>query len=175
MPKLSDEAAILYQLDSKEKEFVFDDAHKRSFDIIKNMISNESLLTAFDANLYITVWTDASQRAMCGVLTQGQSPGHFFTSYHRKFNPTECRYSATERELLAVTETIRKNRIYLWGSEFCVKTDHDALRGIFTKYRMGMIHENGRIQNLLDNVGEFNFPVEFVEGIKNKLADFGTR
>ena len=63
------------------------------------------------------------------VLSQrgedGQARPIHFTS--RQLTPTEQRYSATERECLAIITSVDIFRPYLHGNKFTIYTDHQAL------------------------------------------------
>ena len=49
-------------------------------------------------------------------------------AYHsRRFSAAEENYSATDRELLAIVDSLRHFRHYLCGLQFIVRTDHAAL------------------------------------------------
>ena len=49
-------------------------------------------------------------------------------AYHsRRLSPSEENYSATDRELLAIVDTLRTFRHYVHGTTFVVKTDHAPL------------------------------------------------
>lgn len=57
-------------------------------------------------------------------------------AYHsRKFNPTECNYSTTDREMLSIVDSLRHFRHCLLGREFRVSTDHKPLIYYFGKSR----------------------------------------
>ena len=46
--------------------------------------------------------------------------------------PTEKRYSPTERELLAIFDSVKKERVYLKGNRFICYTDHQPLTHLQT-------------------------------------------
>ena len=55
-------------------------------------------------------------------------------SFHsHKFNDTECRYSATDREMLAVVACLYHFKHILLGNNFVVYTDHKPLITFFSK------------------------------------------
>ena len=53
--------------------------------------------------------------------------------WSKLLNKAQCGYSATDRELLAVSYAVDKIRSYLEGQPFVVRTDHKALDGSLTK------------------------------------------
>ena len=69
------------------------------------------------------VVTDASNMAIGGVLMQDDHPVAYES---RKLNPTEHRYSAHEKEMLAVIHYLRVWRVYFLSNPFVVKTDNYA-------------------------------------------------
>ena len=76
----------------------------------------------------INITCDASDVAVGGVLQQFLNgmwqPLSFFS---KKLNSAETRYSAFDRELLAVYATIKHFRHNLEGRNFFVNTDHKPL------------------------------------------------
>ena len=58
------------------------------------------------------------------VITQDGKPLAF---YSRKLSNTQTRYTTTERELLAMVETLKEYRNMLLGHEIIVHTDHQNL------------------------------------------------
>ena len=57
-------------------------------------------------------------------------PVEFFS---RKFTSTQQAYSATDREMLAIVESLRYWRGYLAGTTFVVRTDHKPLEYFFSQ------------------------------------------
>ena len=73
--------------------------------------------------------TDASGRGIGVVLTQKDDnlTEHPVAFFSRKLAPKETRYSATEKEGLAVVEACKHYLPYLLGHHFDIWTDHKAL------------------------------------------------
>ena len=94
----------------------------------KQILANATLLVHPDHSAPLNITCDASDFAVCGVLQQYINnvwrPLSFFS---KKLTPAETRYSAFDRELLAVYATIRHFRHNLVGRYFFVNTDHKPL------------------------------------------------
>ena len=92
----------------------------------KQILAKATLLVHPDPLAQLNISCDASDFA--GVLQQYidnvWQPPSFFS---KKLSPAETRYSAFDRELLAVYATIRHFRHNLEGRNFFVKTDHKPL------------------------------------------------
>ena len=67
------------------------------------------------------IYTDASNLQLGAVVAQNNKPIAFFS---RKLNPAQRRYTTTERELLAIVETLKEFRTILLGHKILVYTDH---------------------------------------------------
>ena len=70
------------------------------------------------------IYTDASNLQLGAVVAQNNKPIAFFS---RKLNPAQRRYTTTERELLAIVETLKEFRTILLGHKILVYTDHKNL------------------------------------------------
>ena len=68
---------------------------------------------------------------MGGVVIQSGKPLVFFS---RKFNSTQSKYTNTEQELLAVTETLKQFWSILLGQLFKIWTDHKNLTYLTTNF-----------------------------------------
>ncbi|KAL0386089.1 UNVERIFIED_CONTAM: Transposon Tf2-11 polyprotein [Sesamum radiatum] len=116
-----------------------------------------------DMSKPFVVETDASDFALGGVLMQD---GHPVAFESRKLKDAERRYSAHEKELLAVVHCLRLWRHYLLGSPFVVKTDNTAVSHFMTQPKL--TSRQARWQELLS---EFHFVLEYRAGSSNHVAD----
>ena len=87
---------------------------------MKRVVSKETLLTYPNFKIY----TDTSKTQLSAVICQDKRPTAF---YSRKLNPAQTRYTTTERELLAIVETLKEFRNILLGHTIIVYTDHKNL------------------------------------------------
>ena len=55
----------------------------------------------------------------------------------RRMTPTEQRYSAQEREMLAIVYALQKWRGYVEGSPILIRTDHESLKYFLTQKNLG--------------------------------------
>ncbi|RVW82471.1 Transposon Tf2-8 polyprotein [Vitis vinifera] len=83
-----------------------------AFESLKEAISTELVLQLPDLDLPFEVQTDASDRALGGVLVQERHPVAFES---RKLNNAEQRYSTHEKEMAAMVHYLQQWRHYLLG------------------------------------------------------------
>ena len=106
----------------------WNESAESAFSESKQILANAPLLVHPDPSAPLNITCDASDFAVGGVLQQYidnvWQPLSFFS---KKLNPAETRYSAFDRELLAVYATIRHFRHNLEGRNFFVNTDHKLL------------------------------------------------
>ena len=70
------------------------------------------------------MYTDACTTQLGSVITQLNRPLAFFS---RKLSEMQWKYSVTEKELLAIVETLKEFKGMLWGQKLIVYTDHQNL------------------------------------------------
>ena len=122
-----------------------------------------------DSTAQINIKCDASDVAVGGVLQQFLNgmwqPLSFFS---KKLNPAETRYSAFDRELLAVYATIKHFRHNLEGRNFFVNTDHKPLTFV-----MSSVTERASLRQTrhLAFIAEFTTDIRYVKGETNIVAD----
>ncbi|CAM9443739.1 unnamed protein product, partial [Heterosigma akashiwo] len=121
LPRLSEFAAPLWELDKKDVVWDWSPRHQKAFEDIKNLIGEHTMMTHFDSDLDVEVYSDASDVAICFIISQ---KGQMVMSYHRKLTDTETRYAVIERELLALVEGVKRHRPYLFGRPITCYTDH---------------------------------------------------
>ena len=123
-PRRSDILSPLAALTSKEVKWEWKEEHQKAFDTMKKILSRETLLAYPNFNLPFEIHTDASAYQLGAVISQNNRPIAF---YSRKSNPAQQRYTTTERELLAIVETLKEFKNILIGQQIRVYTDHKNL------------------------------------------------
>lgn len=113
--------------------------------------------------------TDASDFAIGACLEQLEKgvwrPVGFFS---RKLSLTEKRYSAYDRELLAIYASIKFFRHILEGRPFVIKTDHRPLVYAFSQRTD---KASPRQLRQLDYISQFSTEITHVKGVDNTVAD----
>ena len=69
------------------------------------------------------IHTDASKTQLGAVISHEGKP----VAYSRKLSPAQPKYTTTERELLAIVETLKEVQNILLGQQIVVCTDHKNL------------------------------------------------
>ena len=90
----------------------------------KKVIAKETLLIYPNFNERFDGHTDASDKQLGAVISQKVLPIVF---YSRKLNPAQNNYTTTERELLAIVETLKEFKNILLGQKVRVYTYHKNL------------------------------------------------
>ena len=140
-----------------------------AFSESKQILANATLLVHPDSTAQINITCGASDVAVGGVLQQFLNgmwqPLSFFS---KKLNPAETRYSAFDRELLAVYATIKHFRHNLEGRNFFVNTDHKPLTFV-----MSSVTERASLRQKrhLAFIAEFTTDIRYVKGETNFVAD----
>jgi hypothetical protein len=88
--------------------------HQEAFDKIKQVITDDMMLTFPDFNMPCEIHTDASDFQLGAVIMQERRPVAF---YSRKLNPAQQNSTTGKREMLSVVETPRAYRNILLGHE----------------------------------------------------------
>ena len=113
----SDILAPLTRLCSNKAKFIWTDEQQKAFNTMKKLITRETLLAYPDFTKPFDIHTDASHTQLGAVISQNGKPIAF---YSRKLNDAQTRYTTTERELLAIVETLKEFRNILLGQEIIV-------------------------------------------------------
>ena len=136
---------------------------QEAFDKVKKLLLEDPVLAMPDMFKPFEVQTDASDFALGGVLMQDNHPIAFES---RKLSEAERRYTAHEKELLAVLHCLRTWRHYLLGSKFVVKTDNTAVSHFLTQPKLNL-----RQARWQEHLAEFDFHLEYRPGKNNNVAD----
>ena len=155
--------ASLTDLLKKDQVWQWNLECQAAFDELKGAISSEPVLRLPNLELPFEVQTDASDRALGGVLVQ---EGHPVAFESRKLNGAEQRYSTHEKEMTAVIHCLQQWRHYFMGSIFTVVTDNVA-NTFFTSQKK-LSAKQARWQEFFAN---FNFDWLHRPGKHNVVAD----
>ena len=159
----SKKATPLTELLKKGVVWAWNEKCAEAFQSLKEAMMEDPVLALPDVQKPFEVQTDASDYALGGVLVQ---EGHPVAYESRKLSEAERRYTAQEKELLAVIHCLRVWRHYLLGSKFVVKTDNTAVSHFLTQPKL--TPKQARWQEF---VAEFDFRFEHKAGRLNQAAD----
>ena len=161
-------AAPLFKLMEKDS-FRWSSSCQESFDTLKSALVNAPV-TAYPSSAEgdnFILDTDASDVGIGAVLTQVQNGTEKVISYaSRSLSKAERRYCTTRKELLAIVFFTEYFRHYLLGRSFEVRTDHSALRWIFT-----FKNPEGQMARWLEMLMRFDFKVTHRPGKLHGNAD----
>ncbi|KAJ7975820.1 Retrotransposon protein, putative, Ty3-gypsy subclass [Quillaja saponaria] len=159
----SRKAAPLTELLKKGTVWHWGEPCQTAFEDMKLAMINDPVLALPDISKPFEVQTDASDYAFGGVLLQENHPVAYES---HKLSQAERRYTAQEKEMLAVIHCLRVWRHYLLGSRFIVKTDNTGVSHFFTQPKL--TPKQGRWHEFL---AEFDFEFEHKAGKSNQAAD----
>ena len=146
---------------------------EQAFDELRIKFTSPPVLAYPDFEKPFVVETDASSVSVGAVVVQKNEDGkiHPIQYNSRKMNKSERKYSACEREALAVIFALNKFRVYLLSSTpLKLGTDHQALSYAFCKKDI-----HGRLAHWLDFLAEYDFTVEYHRGSANSAAGYLSR
>jgi transposase InsO family protein len=155
----------LRELLPKEVEYVWQSKHASAFEETKRLVSNLPTLTTYDSELELELSVDASNLGLGAMLTQNGKPLGFGS---RTLTETEQRYSAIEKEMLAVCFGCEKFYVYLYGQNFKVKSDHKPLQSLWGK-PLHLVPL--RLQKMMLRIMPYQFKIEYIPGKDNYLPD----
>ena len=150
-------------------DFKWNESADFAFIKSKQILANATLLVHPDHSVPLNITWDAGDFAVGGILQQYidnvWQPLSFFSKI---LTPAETRYSAFDRELLAVYATIRHFRHNLEGRYFFVNTDHKPLPFVMTSVTE---RPSLRQTRQLAFIAEFITDIRYVIGETNFVAD----
>jgi hypothetical protein len=172
IPNFGRITADLYQMSqAKKKTCTWTPETLKQFADLKQALVTAPILVFPNFKIPFHIQTDASQKAIGGVLLQ-QVKGLFkpvaFAS--RKLSDTERRYSATERELLALIYCYDQFNSHVYGRKIEFYTDHEPLVTM-SKLKKPL----GRLGRLFHRLQDVDYDIHYLPGSSNFLPDFLSR
>ena len=155
---------------SKPADFVWSGDCQVAFDAAKAALADATLLVLPSPFVETAITVDASDKAVGAELAQrrkGDSSWKPLAFFSRSLTPAERKYSAFDRELLAIFQTIKHFRHFLEGRAFTVYTDHKPLTFALTSSS----DCSPRQARHLLFIAEFTSDIRHVKGSLNTVAD----
>jgi RNase H-like domain found in reverse transcriptase/Reverse transcriptase (RNA-dependent DNA polymerase)/Integrase zinc binding domain/Integrase core domain/Zinc knuckle/Aspartyl protease len=172
VPAFSATTAPMQALLKKGEYFDWGLAQQEAFDKVRAILSTAPVLAMPDFTKEFTLSTDASGYAVGAVLEQmGEDDElHPVAYYSARLADAETRYSAYEREALALVKAVKHFRCYLLGRRTQVWTDNSAVASLFKA-----TDPSGRIVRWVNLLREYDLVLQHRAGKDNPVADFLSR
>lgn len=171
IPDFSRIMVPLYELTKPETKWEWNERHEIAREKIIQCLISTPVLKLFQEDAPIQLYTDASSLGFGAVLVQVISGRqHAVAFMSMRTTETESRYHSYELETLAVVRAIKHFRQYLYGRNFTVITDCNALKA--SKHKKDLLPRIHRWWAFLQN---YNFEVEYRKGQQIQHADYFSR
>ena len=129
------------------------------------------VLIILDFEKEFVLITNASLVSVGAILQQDQGEGLQPVCYaSKKLNPTETRYLAYERELLAIIWSVGLWRSYLDCLPFRIQSNHSFLR-----YLPNQSTTNRRVWKWISVLQSYDCSIEHIPGLKNPADSLSRR
>lgn len=150
------------------KEWRWTEEEQKSFDRIKDNLTNPPILAYPDFQQPFELHIDASGKGLGAVLYNIQNNQKKVIAYaSRSLSKSEQNYSAYKLEFLALKWAVtEKFSDYLTGTHFSVLTDNNPLTHILTTAKL-----DATGQRWASALGEYTFDITYRPGVNNADAD----
>ena len=161
----------LTELTKKDKPFKWTDKCEEAFQRLKEVLTGAEVMGYPKNDCQFVLDTDACDISLGAVLSQIQEGRERVIGYaSRTLSSTERNYCVTDKELLAVVNFVQYYKHYLPGRQFLVRTDHQALKWLFS-----LKEPKQRVSRWIETLSAFNFIIEYRPGLKHCNADAMSR
>ena len=164
-------AVLLTDLTKKsDTAFAMIEKARSAFNLLKETFTIVPLLTIFNPDLQIILETNAFDRVIATAITQVCNDGktRSVAYYSRKIIGLELNYNVYNKELLAIVEAFRYQRVYLEGLKHTVKVYSDYKNLLYWNTTKQL---NRRQVRQAEVLAMYNFQIFYVKGIENGRAD----
>jgi len=160
-------AKHLFDLTKNDSPLKWTEKCQISFNTLKGKLTSPDIMTLPRYEGKFILDTDACDFGIGAVLSQIQDDQEKVVSYaSRSLIKSERNFCVTDKELLAIQYFVEYFRHYLLGREFTVRSDHMALRWLFS-----LKSPTGRVAQWIETLSDYTFEVEYRKGDKHGNAD----
>ena len=175
VPRFADISRPLTRLTKNETVFNWTPECQKSFHLLKSYLCGEPFLKYVDTSKPYNLYTDASKYGWAGVLTQSHTTvidGKSVTTDHPVafvsglFRGSQINWAALTKEAFAIYMSVKKLSFYLDQAEILLRSDYLPLKKLLQKNTL-----NSKVNNWAMELESFNIQFEYIQGLKNFLAD----
>ena len=153
-------------------EFTWSEKCDKAFKHLKELIMQHPILRYPDPDHAYTLLTDASGIGWAEVLMQefeddkGKKKQHPVCYVSSQFRGSQQNWAAFTKEAYTIYMAIRKLSFYITYAEVTIKCNHRPLKKFLQKQTL-----NAKVNNWAVELEQFNLKLEWIQGVKNTLAD----
>ena len=170
--RFSDIVRSLTNLTRHDADFNWTEKCDKAFNHLKELLMEHPALRYPDPDCGYTLFTDTSGIGLAGVLTQefkdkrGKKKHHPISYVSGQFRGSQQNWVSLTKEAYTIYMAIRKLSFYITDAEVTIKCDHLPLKKFLQKQML-----NAKVNNWAVELEQFNLKVEWIQGVKNTLAD----
>ena len=170
--KFSEISQPLNKLTNDNIEFKWSEECENSFLKLKELLSTYPVLAFPKIGGTFFVEVDASDHAIGGVLSQKNENGemHLVSYFSTTLKGAQNNWSAHSKEAYAVVMATRNWYVYLAGTEFVIRSDHNPLQHL-----RNMKDPRGKFARWISELEEYSYTIEYIPGKLNVKADYLSR
>ena len=132
IPNFSQVAEPLRKLLRKDHAFIWGGEQQKAFKELKSLMTSAKALAYFRGDCWTRIVADAGLDGLGAVLLQFQEGERRAVSYaSRNLTEVERRYAQTEKEALALVWACERFKLYVYGRDFELETEHKPFECIF--------------------------------------------
>ena len=164
--------SLLKNNPKSHKQIILEGDLLNSFFNAKSALKNATLLSHYNPNSELVLYTDASDSIISGALSQINKENNVIeplSFYSKSLNTTQQKYSIFSKELLAVFNSIQYFRYYLEGRRFTVFTDNLSLVQAYSKLNNNNL--STREMRQLAFISEFEVTLTHISSAQNVCTD----
>ena len=157
----------LTQLTSKDQPFSWTNKCKECFEEMKRRLTIAPMLVIPDTSKTFEVYFDASYQGLSCVLMQEKRPVAYAS---RQLKVHEKNYPTHDLELAAVVFALKTWRLYLYGSQLQVFSNHKSLKYLFDQKEL-----NVRQRRWMEYLKDYDFELLYHPGKAIVVVDVLSR
>ena len=170
VPNFAHISAPLNALLRKNTPFKWTTDCENAFSKLKQLLTTPPILAFPDFTQPFILQTDASGKAIAGILAQKINGHEHPISYaSRTLNTAETRYPIIEQECLACVWSFKHFRQYLYGHQIILETDHAPLKWLLKTAKSS--DGSSRLHRWASALQEYNYDIYHKTGKNNANAD----